>query len=89
LLRDVGRLNPQNVTELIHTLLTISETVEDPNANRVREGFEELSLEVGQLLRHAHPCVQAYSNLRKLLCRAARFIRFILMNALAKNTRWE
>src|SRR6516165_5590438 len=68
LLRDVGRLNLQNVTELIHTLLTIAETVDDADSDRVGERLKEFSLEVGQLLWHAHPRVDAYSNLRSLLC---------------------
>src|SRR5216684_2423068 len=68
LLRNVRGFNLQNFAELIDPLLAITKTVQDLDADRVREGLEELSLEVGNLLWHANPRIHAYCNLRNLLC---------------------
>src|SRR6266852_7044481 len=68
LLRDIRGFNLQNFAEFVDPLLTIPKTVQDPDADGVREGLEKLGLEVGNLLWHAHPRVHAYSNLRSSLC---------------------
>src|SRR5712664_4993604 len=68
LLRNVCGFNLQNFAELVDPLLPIPKTIQNPDADRVREGLEELGLEVGNLLWHAHPRVHAYSNLRSSLC---------------------
>src|SRR5713226_1930859 len=68
LLRNVRGFNLQNFAEFVDPLLTIPKTVQDPDADGVREGLEELGLEVGNRVWHAHPRVHAYSNLRSLLC---------------------
>src|SRR5258708_15398809 len=66
LLRNVRRFNLQNFAEFVDPFLTIPKTVQDPDADRVSEGLEELSLEVGKLLWHARPRVHAYCNLPTL-----------------------
>src|SRR5260370_33645404 len=68
LLRDVRLFNLECFAELIHTFLAIAKTVEDPDANRVGEGLEELGFEVGELLWHARPFLHAYRNRRISAC---------------------
>src|SRR5450759_1945844 len=67
LLRNICGLNFQNLAELIDSLLAVTETIQNPDTNRVRESLEKLRLEVGELLRHRDPCVHACCNLRSLL----------------------
>ncbi len=68
LLRNVRRFNFQNFAELVDPLLAVTEAIEDADADRVGEGLEELRLEVGKLVWHAHPHFHAYCNLRSFLC---------------------
>jgi hypothetical protein len=51
----------QSFAELIHTLLAIAKTVEDPNSDRVCESLEKLRFEIGELLWHAKPSLYMHS----------------------------
>src|SRR5229473_2922975 len=86
LLRNVRGFNLQNFSEFVDPLLTIPKTVQDPDADGVREGLEELGLEVGNLLWHAHPRVRAYSNLRSLLCQV---LSSSCMSSIGRRTKFK
>ena len=55
----------EHLAQFAYTLLAPSKAIHYSNADRVRERFEEICLEVGNLLRHMNIQLFKYARLYK------------------------